>query len=146
SMDERDKLFQQTVSFIAAVHQVHYDMTKTMPLHGLTALQYEIMEFIAIDQPLTPSQISECKGISMPNTSRELRKLTEKGLCERFDDPTDRRKQYIRLSELGEKYMAEAFEHMKQELGKRLGDMGENELQHIIASMQHLQKTVFYSE
>lgn len=142
-MEAKDLLFQQTVAFIASVHNVHYEMTKTMPLHGLTSLQYEIMEFLAIDQPLTPSQISECKGISMPNTSRELRKLTEKGLCERFDDPTDRRKQYIRLSAAGEKYIAEAFEHLKKELWGRLSGMDDREMQHIIAAMQHLQQTVF---
>jgi len=145
-MEAKEILFQQTVAFIASVHNVHHDMTKTMPLHGLTSQQYEIMEFLAIDQPLTPSQISECKGISMPNTSRELRKLTEKGLCERFDDPTDRRKQYIRLSTLGEKYMAGAFEHLNKELWKRLEGMDTSELQRITAAMQHLQETIFHTK
>jgi len=145
-MDSRELLFQQMVAFIAAVHNVHHDMTKAMPLHGLTSQQFEIMEFLAIDQPLTPSQISECKGISMPNTSRELRKLTEKGLCERFDDPIDRRKQYIRLSALGEKYMADAFGHLKKELWRRLEHMDANEMQRITAAMQHLQETVFHTK
>lgn len=142
-MDSKTAFFQQITSFIAAVHNVHHDMKKSLPLHGLTAQQYEIMEYLAIEQPLTPSRISECKGISLPNTSRELRKLIEKGLCEKYDDPTDRRKQYIRLSAAGEKYMAEAFAHLQTELWRLLEGTDSEELDRMSAAMAILQATVF---
>lgn len=142
-MKSKQAFFQQTVAFIASVHSMHYEMTKTMPLHGLTSLQYELLEFLAVEQPLTPSRISECKGISMPNTSRELRKLTEMGLCERLSDATDRRKQYIRLTASGEKYMADAFAHMQAELWKRLEDVDDSGLEQIAEAMALLQEKVF---
>lgn len=142
-MDSRTAFFQQITSFIASVHNVHHDMKKTMQLHGLTAQQYEIMEYLAIEQPLTPSRISECKGISLPNTSRELRKLIEKGLCEKYDDPTDRRKQYIRLSSAGEQYMANVFAHLQTELWKLLDGSDSEELERMSAAMALLQATVF---
>lgn len=142
-MTNKQAFFEQTVAFIASVHSMHYDMTKTLPLHGLTSLQYELLEFLAVQQPVTPSRISECMGISMPNTSRELRKLSEMGLCEKLTDATDRRKQHIRLTASGEKYMAEAFSHMQVELWKQLEDVDEGELERIAEAMALLQEKVF---
>ena len=51
--------------------------------------------------------------MSMPNTSRELKKLIEKSFIEKWEETEDRRKQYIRLSKDGEMIMNEAFISIK---------------------------------
>ncbi|GMK46861.1 MarR family winged helix-turn-helix transcriptional regulator [Paenibacillus glycanilyticus] len=142
-MDSKDKLFGQMVSHIAASHQLHYDMTKGMPMDDITPLQYEIMEFLTVKQPITLSEISECKGISMPNTSREIRKLTEKGLCEKIEDREDRRKQYIRLSTLGEEKMGMAFGHMRQLFLQQIEHVPEADLARISEALEVLGTTIF---
>ncbi|MEH7117315.1 winged helix DNA-binding protein [Neobacillus vireti] len=55
------------------------------------------------------SEINDCLNMSMPNTSRELRKLMEKGLIEKITDTEDRRKQHIQLTNKGKNMMNEAF-------------------------------------
>ncbi|MEK0316796.1 MarR family winged helix-turn-helix transcriptional regulator [Cohnella sp. 56] len=142
-MDLKITVFQQLVSIITSAHQLHYEMTKDMPMQGLTPLQYEIMEFLSVEQPITLSQISECKGISMPNTSREIKKLTELGLCEKIEDATDRRKQHIRLSAQGEARMAEAFAFMRSRFMDRIEGVADDELSEVSRSIERLQATIF---
>ncbi|MBM7563099.1 MarR family winged helix-turn-helix transcriptional regulator [Paenibacillus sacheonensis] len=141
-MDNKE-LFHQAVSFITAVHQVTFDMTKDFELGDITPVQYGMLEYIAVSQPVTLSEISECKHISMPNTSRELKKLTDRGLCEKFDAPEDKRKQYIRLSAVGQSFMNAAFAHMEKEFQYRLRHSTEADLKRIAEAMQVLQESLF---
>jgi DNA-binding MarR family transcriptional regulator len=109
----------------------------------ITPLQYEILELLAVKQPITLSQLSKCKSISMPNTSREIKKLMDKGLCEKIDDVEDRRKQYIRLSASGEERIAEAFAYMRRLFMQRVEGMDESELVPISEAMGLLSATLF---
>ena len=120
-------LFQQFVTFIASVHQVSSEMTRDIPVGDLTPAQYKIMEYLMVSQPVTLSEISECIHMSMPNTSRELRKLTDKGLCEKVTDPQDRRKQLIRLSDQGSTLMEEIFRTVKERFAQRTAALSDAE-------------------
>ncbi|MFD1903320.1 MarR family winged helix-turn-helix transcriptional regulator [Paenibacillus rhizoplanae] len=75
---DNNHLFQKFIAFTAAVHQITNDISRDVNSDGLTPLQYKIVEYIAVSQPVTLSEISDCMNMSMPNTSRELRKLSEK--------------------------------------------------------------------
>ncbi|CAM3538551.1 MarR family transcriptional regulator [Paenibacillus lupini] len=142
-MASKEIVFQQLVSLIASSHQLHYDMTKDLPMDDITPLQYGMLELLSVKQPMTLSEISDCTGISMPNTSREIRKLTEKGLCEKTGDGEDRRKQYIRLSSLGEERMALAFDHMNKLFMQQVKDVSDEELSRISEALHVLGSTIF---
>ncbi|QHW31021.1 MarR family transcriptional regulator [Paenibacillus rhizovicinus] len=140
---DKKQLFMQAVSFITSVHQATYEMTKDFALGDITPVQYGILEYIAVSQPVTLSEISDCKHISMPNTSRELKKLTDKGLCEKLDAPEDKRKQYIRLSAAGQSFMNAAFAHMETQFFRQLRHATEADLGRIAEAMDVLQKSLF---
>lgn len=142
----QEAYFQQFLTFITSVHEVTYDLTKDIKPDDITPVQYSILEYIAVSQPVTLSQISECKHISMPNTSRELKKLTEKNLCEKFDVAEDRRKQFIRLSEAGQAMMNEAFQRIGNRFLSRVSDTSPEELEEINRALHLLQSKVFYQE
>ncbi|WP_068776563.1 MarR family winged helix-turn-helix transcriptional regulator [Paenibacillus sp. FJAT-26967] len=137
-------IFQKFVAFTAAVHQITNDMTKDAKSGAITPVQYKILEYLAVSQPVTLSEISECMHMSMPNTSRELRKLTEKQLCEKITDEEDRRKQLIRLSGKGMALMNETFRHIESRFVERLGHVSEEELQEIERALDLLHRKVFY--
>ncbi|TVX91643.1 MarR family winged helix-turn-helix transcriptional regulator [Paenibacillus agilis] len=140
---DKEALFQQFVAFTTSVHEVTFELTKDVKPEDITPLQYSILEYIAVSQPVTLSQISECKHISMPNTSRELRKLTEKQLCEKFEVPDDRRKQLIRLSESGQAMMNKAFDQIGARFFERIQDLSTEELKGIHHAITILQSKVF---
>ena len=72
-------------------------MSKVKP-SDLTTLQYLILEQLAVSEPLTPSEIADCQHMSLPNVSRELKKLHEKQFIDRQEDKDDKRKHVIMLS------------------------------------------------
>jgi DNA-binding MarR family transcriptional regulator len=80
----------------------------------------------------------------MPNTSRELKKLSEKNLIEKISDSEDRRKQYIRLSKEGEMMMNEAFAIVESRFQSRLQHASKEDLAEIDRALDILQTKLFY--
>lgn len=143
---DKTAFFQKFVAFTTAVHQVKHDLTKDLKPADITPVQYSILEYIAVQQPVTLSEISDCQHMSMPNTSREIRKLTEKGLCEKSTDAQDQRKQSIRLTPEGKAMMDEAFARIEARFFHRLQGASEGDLKTIEQALDVLQAKVFHTE
>ncbi|WP_379156479.1 MarR family winged helix-turn-helix transcriptional regulator [Paenibacillus sp. sgz5001063] len=141
---DNNSLFQKFITFTASVHQITSDISKDVKSEMLTPVQYKILEYIAVSQPVTLSEISDCMHMSMPNTSRELKKLSEKQLCDKITDPSDRRKQGITLSAAGEAMMNEAFQHIAVRFTERIGHVTDEERKEIERALDLLQQKVFY--
>ncbi|EPY13575.1 MULTISPECIES: MarR family winged helix-turn-helix transcriptional regulator [Paenibacillus] len=140
---DKKALFHQFVSFTTSVHEVTHELTRDIKPEDITPVQYRILEYIAVSQPVTLSQISDCMHMSMPNTSRELRKLTEKHLCEKLESTDDRRKQMIQLSETGQAMMEEAFGRISERFFERIKNSSEEDLKDIQRALELLQSHVF---
>lgn len=141
---DKQALLQKFVTFTTAVHRTTHDFAKDLQLEDVTPIQYKMLEYIAVSQPVTLSSISDCVHMSMPNTSRELKKLSDKQLCEKTAGTDDRRKQMIRLSEKGQALMDGAFSHMQAQIERRVGDLSEERLKEIERALDLLQRHVFY--
>lgn len=142
-MDKKD-LFNNFVSFTTSVHRVTHELTKNAKSDSVSQVQYNILEYLAVNQPVTPSNINDCQDMAMPNTSRELKKLSEKNLIEKINHPQDRRKQTIRLSNAGEAMMNEAFSTIESRFLKRIENASKEDLEDIAQAIQLLQKNLFY--
>jgi MarR family transcriptional regulator, teicoplanin-associated locus regulator len=143
-MDKKD-LFYKLVSFTTSVHRVTNELTKDAKPHSISQVQYNILEFIAVSQPVTPSEINDCLHMTISNTSRELSKLSEKKLIEKISDSKDRRKQSIRLSENGEVAMKEAFATIEGRFLARIQNASKEDLEEIERAIDTLQKKLFHS-
>lgn len=142
-MDE-NALFHKLVSFTTSVHRVTNELTKNAKSDSLSQIQYKILEHIAVSQPVTPSEINDCQNMAMPNTSRELKKLSEKNLIEKITDNHDRRKQYIRLSNDGEAMMNEAFATIQSRFLQRIQNASKEDLNDIERAIDILQTKLFH--
>lgn len=141
---DKKALFYNFVSFTKSVHSVTHELTKNAKSDSISQVQYNILEYIAVNQPVTPSDINDCQDMAMPNTSRELKKLSEKNLIEKVNHPHDRRKQTIRLSKDGEAMMKEAFSTIELRFLKRLQTASQADLEDIDRAIAILQKKLFY--
>lgn len=137
-------LFQQLIQFVTSVHQATADMTSDIQHDAITPVQYKILEYLAVSPPQTPSSISACMHMSLPNTSRELRKLSEKGLCEKTADPADGRKQVIHLTAEGKQLMEHIFSQIEVRFRERTQHLNRTELEQVEQALQILQKHVFF--
>lgn len=141
---DKNALFYKLVSFTSSVHRVTQELTKNAKSHSISQTQYNILEYISVSQPVTPSEINDCQNMSMPNTSRELSKLSKKNLIEKLNDTEDRRKQYIRLSSDGEAMMNEAFATIESRFLKRIENASIEDLNDIEHAIEVLQTKLFY--
>ncbi len=141
---DKKTLFYNFVSFTTSVHSVTHELTKNAKSDSISQVQYNILEYIAVNQPVTPSDINDCQDMAMPNTSRELRKLSEKNLIEKINHTQDRRKQTIRLSKDGEAMMNESFSTIESSFLKRIESASDADLEDIDRAIDILQKKLFY--
>ncbi|THF84217.1 MarR family winged helix-turn-helix transcriptional regulator [Cohnella fermenti] len=127
---DRSELFRRYVALTASVLEARHEYTKDIRLDDVTPVQYGILEYLAVhgNEPVTIGQLSDCQHMSLPNMSRELRKLGEKGLCEKFADPADKRKMYVRLSAQGQARMNETFQALERKFLARLEGVPDEEL------------------
>ncbi|WP_042473390.1 MarR family winged helix-turn-helix transcriptional regulator [Bacillus ndiopicus] len=144
-MNKHD-LFQQFVAFTATLHQVTQTLTQNVKLDHITALQYKILEYIQVSQAVTATEISDCLHISLPNTSRELRKLQERKLIEKTNDKLDRRKQVIRLTIDGEKMMTEAFACIEEQFSQLIQGASQKDVEAISEALAVLEQKVFQNK
>ncbi|OXS75074.1 MarR family winged helix-turn-helix transcriptional regulator [Domibacillus enclensis] len=142
-MDNR-RLFYQFVAFTADVHRVKHDWTKDAKPDQLTPVQYTILEYIAVSQPVTLSDISDCYHMTMSNASREIKKLADKKLIEKKENEQDRRKQHICLSKKGQETMDETFSLVEAQFLHRIQHATEAEKEEISRALDVLQAKIFY--
>ena len=140
---DKNALFNQFVTFTASVHQVTNDLSQNIITDAITPVQYKILEYLKVSQPVTITEISDCHHMSLPNTSRELKKLQEKNLIEKISDTEDRRKHYVRLTEDGEQMMDEAFRCIEVRFQHLIQDVSEEDLEEIKHALNILQQKVF---
>ncbi|MGE7999507.1 MarR family winged helix-turn-helix transcriptional regulator [Lysinibacillus sp. NPDC093190] len=141
-MDKKE-LFNQFVAFTTAVHQVTHELTQNVKIDNITPVQYKILEYIKVSQPVTPTEISDCQHMSLPNTSRELRKLQERKFIEKISDSEDRRKHYVCLTEDGEKVMEEAFSCIEERFLQLIQHASKKDLEDIHHALNILDEKVF---
>lgn len=140
---DKHHLFQQFVAFTTNLHEVTQSLTQNVKLENITALQYKILEYIKVSQAVTATEISNCLHMSLPNTSRELRKLQERKLIEKTNDQTDRRKQVIRLTLEGEKMMTEAFNSIEEKFLQLLDGTSSQDVEAISGALDLLEQKIF---
>lgn len=140
---DKKQLFHQFVAFTATVHQVTHELTQNVKIDNITPVQYKILEYIKVSQPVTPTEISDCLHMSLPNTSRELRKLQERKFIEKISDTEDRRKHYVCLTEDGEKIMEEAFACIEDRFQQLIQHVSTNDLEDIHHALNILDEKVF---
>lgn len=145
-LNNKETLSRKIVNFTGSVIEVKHELTKNFKIADTTPVQYNILEYILFSQPVTLSQISDCLHISMPNASREMKKLIDKGLCEKFSVPEDRRKQLIKLSPKGQNIMDKTFNRVEESIMQRLQEASSEELEQINEAINLLHRRLFYTD
>ena len=140
----KNLFFQTIISFIGNVHANTHSLMKDARSNEITPQQHSILEYVFFSKAVTTSQVADCLNISLPNASRELKKLSKLELIAKETDKKDRRKTTISLSEQGQNLMLHTFERIQKNFWEQAGQLSENEMQLIISSMNVLGEKVFF--
>ena len=141
---DKNHFFQAVMNFIGNVHASTHFLTKDARSNKITPQQHSILEYVFFSKEETTSQVADCLNISLPNASRELKKLFKLDLIVKESNAKDRRKTTISLSEPGQNLMLRTFERIQKKFWKQAGELSEDEMKSIIFSMDILEKKVFF--
>lgn len=135
--------FKEFVAFASTFSELKHAMMNKVKPSDLTTLQYLILEQLAVSESLTPSEIADCQHMSLPNVSRELKKLHEKQFIDRQEDKDDKRKHVIMLSKKGRACMDKAFQQIESMLMDSLSSSDQNQMDDIVQALRLLNQTIF---
>jgi len=110
---------------------------------NITPIQYNILEYLYFSDRKNLSDISECMYLSMPNASREVKKLMEKDLVVSESDLKDRRKHYFYLTEAGKTLMEQAFQVIIENANKKYSQLSDDEQVELMTSMTAIMNKLF---
>jgi MarR family transcriptional regulator, teicoplanin-associated locus regulator len=140
---DKNLFFQAVINFISNVHSSTHFLKKDARSNKITPQQHSILEYVFFSKEVTTSQVADCLNISLPNASRELKKLFKLNLIVKESNEKDRRKTTISLSEPGQNLMLRTFERIQKNFWKQAEELSEDEMRSIISSMKVLEKKVF---
>lgn len=105
---------------------------------GLTASQVLILQAIAKHQQATPSQLAKAISLSQATVTTIVDRLEERGLIERERSQKDRRKVYLRLTDLGSTVLEQAPAPLQEHFIRQFGRLESWEQMSIISSLQRV--------
>jgi len=131
------------IQFFSATQKTLFDFMNGAIPEDITPIQYNILEYIFFGNKCILSNISECLYMSLPNTSREVKKLVTKGYIRREDDPTDKRKHYLILTDSGNKLMETSLGVLLSNANEKYKDMSVEEQKETAQLMDQLMAKIF---
>ncbi len=102
-MDEqsKDRLILNMINFYTVFQKEILDLVSGSNSSGLSPLLYKMLHEINLDGAIPPSRLSRRLAITIPNTSRSLKKLAELGYITKEKDGTDKRITHLNLTPKG---------------------------------------------
>ena len=89
-------------------------------------------------------ELAEKLGVSLPTMSNSVSTLTERGWITRHPSKTDRRVMIVELTPLGRQILAEIQACAERRMMDMLAGLSQGELEHLIGSMEILDKVLPY--
>ena len=141
-MDTPRSLFADFARLIADIHNLEDLLMQEISAPGLTDLQHRLLQVVYFDGRRTPGEISHCLGSNLPNTSREVKKLAEKGLLEKSPSPQDRRSVLVDLTPEGRRTIENLLERMMDQYFRWNGMPDSDSIRKTRKAIRILQKRV----
>lgn len=87
---------------------------------------------------MSVSDLTSCLGISMPQVSRMLKTLEEKGYIHRIVNDADRRSTYVSITDIGRLKRKCAMDEMDEYIRNVIERMGEDKIREMVRIMNEM--------
>ncbi len=142
----QDQLFQKMLHFVTALHQMEDSLLSSGNGSDITDTQTNLMTILYLSGPKNLSSLSSCLHMNLPNCSREVRKLTQKGYIRKESSDRDRRIIEISLSSEGRSFMDLTFTALKRGFFEKTGNWDAARLERVYSAIQVLEKDLLPPE
>ena len=139
---DRDRAFEKLAELISNLHQLEDSLLHEVRPGDLTDLQLQVLTILLFSGPKNLSALSGCLNINLPNCSREVRKLSEKGLVRKEASPEDGRITLVFLSDEGLARVQGFFLQMKRLYFERSGVWSEERSNRLIKAIDVIKSEI----
>ena len=104
-------------------HDMFFDkrmlnVDNTSQEESLNTIPNKVIRIIFLEKYINPSKIGKVIGIGKSTVTATIDSLEEKGMVLRKNDPNDKRRQWISLTEKGERYHAKLIKNLTEKVAK----------------------------
>ena len=139
----KDDLFDRTAHLISKIHDLEARLSRQGGDEHVTAQQFDLLKILYFSVPKNLSELSKCMNINLPNSSREVKKLTQLGYIQKSSSIEDKRKTELSLTTEGRTKVEEFLEKMKDDFFDQYGDWTEERIERCIKSIDVLEEELF---
>ena len=132
-------MFDRILRFLPKLHQMEDDLIAGAEENGLTDLQKNLMTVLYLSGPENLSSLSHCLHINMPNCSREVKKLAEKGYIRKTDSCRDRRVIQLSLTDPGRELVRTFLEGMRSAYFDRTDHWTPERIERVLTALDILE-------
>jgi len=139
----KDDLFNRTALLISKVHDFEASLSGQGGDDEVTALQFDLLQILFFSGPTNLSGLSHCMNINLPNSSREVKKLTYLGFVQKTDSPDDKRKTELSLTARGIEKVESFLDEMKKSFFDQSKNWDSERIERCINSINVLEEELF---
>ena len=139
----REDFIQLMFGYFSGSSKTLFDLSVGSKPENITPIQYNILEYLYFTDYKNLSDISQCMYLSMPNASREVKKLVEKKLLTSKNDPDDKRKHYFYTTENGRDVMNQAFQIVVKNANQKYDHLSEKKQKELMQHMKVIMDQLF---
>lgn len=113
------------ISLLRAREEVMGPIRAMLADVGITEQQWRVLRVLEERGAMEPTRIAEQACLLLPSLTRILQKLEQRGLIQRRQDESDKRKQIVRISAAGSEVIAQNLDTsiaLTDQVRARLGD------------------------
>ena len=140
-----DDLFNRTVHLISKIHDLEARIDIKNGEYDVTSQQLDLLKILYFSSPKNLSGLSKCMNINLPNSSREVKKLTQLGYIQKNSSIEDKRKTELALTAKGKVKVEGFLEKMKDDFFTQCGEWTEKRIERCIKSIDVLEEELFYN-
>lgn len=142
-MINQDFMMTLTTLF-SGVSTVLFELQNGTKPTSITQVQFDILEYLYFNDCKDLSCISACMYLSMPNASREVKKLTEKKLLTKEHDTKDKRRYLIRLTQEGKDMMEDVLNQLYKKANEKYKHMTDEDQARLQKHMDAIVKELLF--
>lgn len=142
----KDDLFNKTASFISKIHDFESSLSTAGGDDRLTSQQLDLLQILYFSGPKNLSGLSHCMNINLPNSSREVKKLTQQGFIQKQISAEDKRITELSLTEEGTAKVDSFLELMKEHFFSQSGEWKPERILRCIKSIEILEEELFSND
>lgn len=139
----KDDLFNRTAFFITKIHDLEAGLRGIGGDEEVTSLQFDLLQILYYSGPKNLSGLSHCMNINLPNSSREVKKLTTLGFIQKESPPDDKRKTELSLTQKGTRKVEGFMREMKTSFFDTNKDWSPERIKRCIDAMDILEQELF---